>query len=596
LDDEARDWVNAPNLRVALDRPTGQTDDSFGQGTKEDTEVPAVVDGSIPNNKSDLTRFYVADERIGDDQFLYLAWERVQEPTGTTNMDFEFNQSPVRAGNGVTPVRTAGDVLIKYDLAQGGTSPVLGYHVWVTSGDASAVCEASNSVPCWGKVQDLTGNFQGSINTVAVADPVATEAPRNLSVRTFGEAAVNLTDSGIVPPGTCTTFGSAYLKSRASDSFTAALKDFIAPIPVDISNCGTIVVDKVTDPSGDRQSFGFRLSGGPSALDESFSLTDAAAPFSRTNLPAGSGYSLAEAVPTGWDLTAAVCSDGSPVTDIAVSPDETVTCTFTNARRGTIVVEKQTDPDGASGSFLFTGDAAGTIGDGGRITVADLVPGTYTSTEVGPTAGFDLASVVCDDADSSGDVANRTATFRLGAGETVTCTFTNHRLGSIAVHKVDDRGNPLPGVTFTLFADRAPTGGARGAEDADAAGTCTTDAGGDCTFADVAPGQYWVVETEGLPGYALPADQHVVLAAGAAIGLTFVDPQEHVVIVLVCEQGTNTLAASAVTDGAKTAISLDGLGLTADQQSALCALGGARFEGKPHGKATVTVDVGSGAH
>ena len=64
LNDEAKDWVNAPNLKVGIDQPTGQHDDSFGQGTKEDTAVPTVVDGSIPNNKSDLTRFYVANERL----------------------------------------------------------------------------------------------------------------------------------------------------------------------------------------------------------------------------------------------------------------------------------------------------------------------------------------------------------------------------------------------------------------------------------------------------------------------------------------------------------------------------------------------------
>src|ERR1043166_7275143 len=73
------DWANAPNLQKGFDKTTGQTDDSFGQGTKEDTAVPTVVNGSIPNNKSDLKRFYVAGETIGTDDFLYLAWERVQE-------------------------------------------------------------------------------------------------------------------------------------------------------------------------------------------------------------------------------------------------------------------------------------------------------------------------------------------------------------------------------------------------------------------------------------------------------------------------------------------------------------------------------------
>ena len=39
---------------------------------------------------------------------------------------------------------------------------------------------------------------------------------------------------------------------------------------------------------------------------------------------------------------------------------------------GTIIVEKQTTPDGAPDSFTFTGDAAGTITDGGQIVVSGL--------------------------------------------------------------------------------------------------------------------------------------------------------------------------------------------------------------------------------
>jgi hypothetical protein len=34
----------------------------------------------------------------------------------------------------------------------------------------------------------------------------------------------------------------------------------------------------------------------------------------------------------------------------------------------------------------------------------------------------------CDDGESGGDLATATATFRLAAGETVTCTFTDQRL------------------------------------------------------------------------------------------------------------------------------------------------------------------------
>ena len=332
-----KDWSNAPNRQVGIDLPTGQQDDSFGNGTKEDTAVPSVIDGSIPNNKSDLTRFYVANEKVSGKDFLYLAWERVQEPSGTTNMDFEFNQSSTISANGVTPVRTAGDLLIKYDLSQGGTNPVLGYHRWVTTGNAATVCEANNTVPCWGKVQNLAGNFEGAINTAIVSDPVPPNAPRSLSVRTFGEAAINLTDSGIFPAGQCSSFGSGYLKSRSSDSFTAAVKDFVAPVSVRISNCGTIIINKAVQnaPAGDPTTFSYTTGTGLSP--NSFSLAGGG---SRTyaNVQAGS-YTVTEGAQSApWNFVSLSCtaSSGSSgaqngqAANISLAAQGTVECTFTN--------------------------------------------------------------------------------------------------------------------------------------------------------------------------------------------------------------------------------------------------------------------------
>src|SRR5262249_40017708 len=142
---------------VKPDKATGSGDDSFGQGTKEDTPVPSVVDGSIPPNKSDLLNFGVYLETNANGKFLNVFWHRVQEPSGTTNMDFEFNQSSTISSNGDTPVRTAGDVLIQYDLAQGGTNPQLFLSRWVVSG-AGSQCQASNSTPCWGTRVNLSSS------------------------------------------------------------------------------------------------------------------------------------------------------------------------------------------------------------------------------------------------------------------------------------------------------------------------------------------------------------------------------------------------------------------------------------------------------
>src|SRR5215211_8307168 len=55
VDDPApsTDWASVSEIRKA-DTASGQNDESFGNGTKEDTAVPSVVTGGIPPNKSDL--------------------------------------------------------------------------------------------------------------------------------------------------------------------------------------------------------------------------------------------------------------------------------------------------------------------------------------------------------------------------------------------------------------------------------------------------------------------------------------------------------------------------------------------------------------
>ena len=93
--------------------------------------------------------------------------------------------------------------------------------------------------------------------------------------------------------------------------------------------------------------------------------------------------------------------------------------------QGTIVVAKQTDPDGATTPFTFSGAASGSISDGQTLT-ATVTQGSHTVTEAA-TAGWDLSAIACDDDDSTVSPASASATYQVAAGETVTCTFTNRQ-------------------------------------------------------------------------------------------------------------------------------------------------------------------------
>src|SRR4029453_6661710 len=98
-----------------------------------------------------------------------------------------------------------------------------------------------------GPAPDLTSSAlaTGSINTstipAAESDGLGTQDPR-----TFGEAQLSL--AAIFPdPTTCLTFGSAYLHSRSAAQFNSSLKDFVPPVTVNFTNCGSVRIRKVDD-------------------------------------------------------------------------------------------------------------------------------------------------------------------------------------------------------------------------------------------------------------------------------------------------------------------------------------------------------------
>jgi prealbumin domain-containing protein len=474
-------------VTVKPDLASGSGDDSFGQGTKEDTAVPTVVSGSIPPNKSDLLTFGVYLETTASGaRFLNVFWHRVQEPSGTTNMDFEFNQSSTKSANGITPVRTAGDLLIQYDLSQGGTNPQLFLSRWVTSG-AGSQCEASNATPCWGTRVNLSaaGDATGSINTTAIPAN-QTGGLGNISTRTFGEAQVDF-DALTGGTGTCTSFGSAYLKSRSSDSFTAALKDFIAPAATNISNCGTVIIRKQTNPDEDPNTtdFGYTkaFSTSPASANTFTLKDDGVKTFS--NVLQGSGYTVDETtVGAGYVFQSVDCSastgvtptiNGSLVTFAIDNAADVLDCTYTNRAQGTIIVEKITDDgSGAFGftsntltpaSFTLTTTGAGALNKDSK-TFSNLAPGTYDVAETVP-AGWNIAGTPsCDDGSSPASIG-------LSAGETVTCTFHDTReKGAILItktrkHAADGSGDhPHPGVTFTVTGGELPAAGVSGVTNA----------------------------------------------------------------------------------------------------------------------------------
>jgi hypothetical protein len=486
--DPSLDWVigttRLSGVTVIPDAESGQNDDSFGNGSKEDTLSPSVVAGSIPPNKSDLKEFgvYLEEDSPG---FLNLFWSRVQDPSGTTNMDFEFNENKCEyelvegelvetedslcAANGVTPVRTAGDLLITYDLSRGGTVPTLSIREW--SGSA------------WGPADDLTASADaaGSINTSAIT-AVAGLGP--YSPRTFGEAQVDL--SAIFDETQCESFGSAYLKSRSSDSFTAALKDFIAPEPVNIANCGSVQITKSDDAGNALAGVAFTLytaddvpGFGPGDV---IATDQDGVPLTCTT--AASGICTIDDVIFGdyWvDETGGL--DGyDPDTDlpelITVDSTTTVSLSYVNPRMtGSILVEKvvagtTTRLDGAAFTVSLTSTIEDESDDVAMTEVADglfcldgLLFGGYTVTESTTPDGYVGEDPKTVDVDSASTCADRTAE---GEEDTPDLTFANtaqptivtQASGSVTVGAditdtatLSGGADPTGTITFTAYSD-----------------------------------------------------------------------------------------------------------------------------------------------
>jgi hypothetical protein len=498
----AIDWVGQAETR-RTDTPSGQNDDSYAGGSKEDDACPGTTTGSIPNNKSDLKTFgaYVEPEVDGPG-FLNLFWHRVNDPSGTTLMDFELNHSTTDCGNGVNPIRTVGDLLIEYRIDQGGAVATVKVREW--SGSA------------WGAAVDLTGTQAiASINNVAIpaadSDGLSTTP---VAARTFGEMQLDL--DFIFDSESCESFGSAFVKSRSSDSFTSQLKDLIKPIPVNISNCGKVIIRKQTDPDEDPNEtlFGYTKDFPTDpASDPTFQLTDDGV--YEKDVILGDGYSVVEDdIPTGWDFDEVTCEDSTGVdatiTDALVefdidSAQDILDCTYTNLARGTIVIEKITD-DG-EGAFEFTSSTLspspftltttepGVPGKDSE-TFADLAPGTYDAAETVP-AGWNLvsATTTCDDDDSV------PSAIILSGGETVTCTFHNAReKGGIDIlklrkHAADGPGDhPQAGVTFTVTGGELPLDGVEVVTDANGEacvdGLLLSSFVGDYTVTETLPGGY----------------------------------------------------------------------------------------------------------
>ena len=424
----ADDWLVGGVLRGAVrnDTPSGSSDNSF-KSTHEDSAVPEVEFGSIPNNKADLKSFGVYVERTATKVFLNVFWTRVQDPSGSTDVDFEFNQSAVTDNDPqdqpqIIPVRTVGDLLMTYSLSNGGSVATIEKRFWGgSSWGAASTLSASDAI--------------GSINAtpIAAADSGGLGA---FTARTFAEASVDLAALLPVDQG-CKTYGSAYLKSRSSPSFSSEMKDFIAPEGVTISNCGVIKIHK-SDANGPLAGAGFTLYNDVAPLGGSIGVGDTAVVPAATCTTDGNGDCTIPNVKKGTYLLheSTVPAGHDAVADQAVSitaGDQVVSLDLVDPiQTGTITVTKDAQPNDAkdftftldSTSFSLDDDSDGTLPSTRSFTVP---VGSHTVTETNIPSGWTLSNLSCTKSggQSAITINGAVAAITLAKDETVACTYVD---------------------------------------------------------------------------------------------------------------------------------------------------------------------------
>ena len=359
-------------------------DGGCADGSPEDQIVPGTKldDVWVTNNgqvlpKGDLCRVWTGSETTAaGDAIFYFAWER------------DFNQGEVTVYvplDGPPLGSRSGDTLIKFEFEDSTKAITVTTLDWLGA--------------TWGNETDLSANVDAAIS----ADT------------RFGEAAVNLTQSGILPPTGCDNLvGVSMITETGQAAANPTLKDVVSlDEPVVFNRCGaaSLTVVKAVDFAGaPTETFDFTVTN-----ESDFSLGDGGSTtFDYVLDPASTTVDVTAAevtanLPASWSFVSVSCSDGQNVVGtvtgasaaVTLANGDNVTCTFTNTFAPTPVTvsvsgECITGTDGsASGLLDVTIDPASgaTVTVNGvdySVTTLDIpvaAPGSYPWTAVA-AAGF----------------------------------------------------------------------------------------------------------------------------------------------------------------------------------------------------------------
>jgi hypothetical protein len=270
--------VIAPATTQTSGRASGENfdgnDNIFTNGSKFNDYVSALrwFTNSAPDKNDINNALYHVSRDGNNSQWIFISGDRLST-NGTSYIDFELLQGTVvQNSNGTftgTPLaskangggRTQDDIIISMEYTNGGTKPIVYIYQWKLSGNTWSYQLITT-------LSDLATNAFAETNRTAAESNLPYSAFGNTTYQQFAfvEAAVNVTYliSNALGGSSCSSLNikTLWVKTKASASSTAALKDYITPIPVNLV-FGSTDIDPISPKCAD-DTTAYLLSATPS--------------------------------------------------------------------------------------------------------------------------------------------------------------------------------------------------------------------------------------------------------------------------------------------------------------------------------------------
>jgi uncharacterized repeat protein (TIGR01451 family) len=483
------DWQNFRSTGGSLstafvaDGFNGQDDTIFtGGGSQQENDLSSWewACGSAPS-KSDIEHgfasAYVKDGKL----YVYFGADRYDPTGGTTNIGFWFMQNGgLRGGSGCpdgnpdpnefTDPHVDGDVFVFAEFRGGGGDSAVSVYEW-QNGALNLLAAKSNTEFCNPASADMPADTICGVTNTEPEDPTSwpytdnQAGPDNLLLEgAFFEGGINFTDlyAGLNRAIPC--IGNFVAVTGSSQPTTGVLKDFASG---QFNVCSRLIVKKKTEPAGVSQNFGFSVAG-PDNYSQSLQLADGELFDSGGQIKAGV-YTVTETPgdPEVWNAPTVSCTDqgNNSVTygeggELSITGGQTVTCEFVNSMKPRVKLVKDLDPNNDPGRFDLTlngtsfDNSGQGFGDGDATDFVTVPAGQVTiaeSAHAGTDANKYASQVSCSS--GKGEATGTSHGFSIANGESVTCTFTNHRKrGILIVEKIvnNDEGGTKVASDFSF--------------------------------------------------------------------------------------------------------------------------------------------------